>query len=199
MKNINIYPKSEGVMLSEWGNGYGQISPHCDDLYEKINCDLLSLTLFRCKEDKTTSFYSGEKLIYSLSDLEIETLLTQKAVFISGKNVNNLVLQKEDYVLKKNNNNFCIKLDFRIENNKPRMYSNNTKCQAILNKLRKRVFSFSIRPNCRQGSFILIDNTKVLHGRETKLKKDEIDNSRLVYRSKGQQSIYPTGLNYDSN
>ena len=104
-KHKFIYPKNQGVHISEWGNGYGPISPHNDDLYENIDCDLLSLTMLRCEEEKSTSLYCSESLISSLSEIEINILLTQHATFTSGKNVNGRVITKDNFILHKHRDN----------------------------------------------------------------------------------------------
>lgn len=44
-----LYLKPEGIKYEEWGNGLGKITPHSDDLYEKIDTDFLSLTT--CSEE----------------------------------------------------------------------------------------------------------------------------------------------------
>jgi hypothetical protein len=83
----NLYLKPEGIDYKEWGNGYGEITPHQDDLYEDISTDLLALTVCRDQTKTTTTLIFTKDIINKLNDEEIEKLFSLEVEFVSGKNV----------------------------------------------------------------------------------------------------------------
>ena len=89
----NLYLKPEGIDYKEWGNGYGEITPHQDDLYEYISTDLLALTVCRDQTKTPTTLIFTKDIINKLNDEEIEKLFSLEVEFVSGKNVG--ILKKE--------------------------------------------------------------------------------------------------------
>jgi len=85
--NKNLYLKPEGIDYKEWGNGYGEITPHQDDLYEDISTDLLALTVCRDQTKTPTTLIFTKDIINKLNDEEIEKLFSLEVEFVSGKNV----------------------------------------------------------------------------------------------------------------
>jgi len=68
----NLYLKPEGIDYKEWGNGYGEITPHQDDLYEDISTDLLALTVCSDQTKTPTTLIFTKDIINKLNDEEIE-------------------------------------------------------------------------------------------------------------------------------
>jgi hypothetical protein len=194
----NLYLKAEGMNYKEWGNGYGEITPHQDDLYEEISTDLLALTVCRDKTNTPTTLILSKDIINQLSDEEIEKLYNLEVEFISGKNVE-IIKKRKATILKVNENNMLkFFLDCRVDNlTGERMIAINKDYEQLLNKIKHIALNTNpILANTSTGTFTVIDNHNVLHSRG-KLNLDEktanqIANSsnfftipRLLYRSKG--------------
>ena len=133
-----LYVKPEGINSREWGNGKGDITPHCDDLYEKTDASLLSLTVAKDETRTPTTFYQTKHVIKDLSDAEIEKLSTMRADFISGKNVRGGIKFNSRKVLdqSEDRDDVTIAMDFRIDDEngqrmKPRLRSES----ALLEKI----------------------------------------------------------------
>ena len=72
------------------------------------------------------------------------------------------------------------------------MYSKSIECQLVIDKLRVNLLTECIiESEAKKGIFIVLDNKKILHGRNSTLRQVSLDSSRLLFRSKGQKSIYP--------
>ena len=76
-----IFIKPDGFAVGDWGNGAGAISPHCDDLYEETDTDLLSLTTCRDKLKVSTLFFMANQIFKNLSDNEMDRLIKMVALF----------------------------------------------------------------------------------------------------------------------
>lgn len=187
-----IYPnKEEGLHYSEWGNGYGPISLHSDDLYEKVDCDLLSLTTVINENKIPTSIVNSSEIISYLNDEEIEILKKSPAIFISGKNVNGKKIKSTKCIIEEFNGDVKYNLDFRIDKeNGQRMKFINLDHQYIIDKMRNILNDIKpLSVGEDPGTFSVVNNKKVLHGRFLSLNKsfDKKTGERLLLRSKGQK------------
>lgn len=188
-----IFIKPEGFRIGDWGNGAGAINPHCDDLYEDIDTDLLSLTTCRDKLKVSTLLFMADKIFKNLSDSEMDRLTKIIPLFSSGKNVNNIVIEKKRPVLTCKNNNFFMALDYRVDENRgDRMRVEDEQDLAILRKIKTHLTSDNaLRAESEVGNFVILSNTKVLHAREAinavkELCSLDLDTTpRLLFRSKG--------------
>ena len=198
-----LYIKPEGLKAKEWGNGQGEIKPHCDDLYEDIETDLLALTVGRDETRTPTTFIQTKHILGLLTDKEILQLSKIKARFISGKNVGGGKIIKEEYrnILELTKNGVSLVMDFRIDDvTGQRMQSFNDKDQALLDKIRG--FINNKDNDCIQaidiipGGIGVINNKAALHSRADlkglteeqidKIKADNIEvTPRYLNRSKG--------------
>ncbi|WP_330924335.1 hypothetical protein [Candidatus Sororendozoicomonas aggregata] len=132
-----IYPKDTGIGVSEWGNGYGDISPHSDDLYENIDTDLLSLTILKDKTSSSTKIYDIEAIIEKLPKDLKEKILDMKFSYLSGKNVNGRLLKRDRSLVEKKGNKNYYNIDFRVESNiGERMFSDIPENKILLESLR---------------------------------------------------------------
>lgn len=198
-----LYIKPEGLKAKEWGNGQGEIKPHCDDLYEKIETDLLALTVGRDETKTPTTFIQTKHILDLLTDQEVLQLSKIKAKFISGKNVGGGKIVKEEYrnILELTKNGVSLVMDFRVDDvTGQRMQSFNDKDQALLDKIRE--FINNKDNECIQaidiipGGIGVINNKAALHSRADlkgltedhikKIKDDNIETTpRYLNRSKG--------------
>ncbi|WP_143531333.1 hypothetical protein [Rodentibacter rarus] len=197
-----LFLKKSAHEISEWGNGSGDISLHSDDLYEDISSDYLSLTTCRDLSNTPTSYLQSKDILDLLTDNELDILLNIEANFISGKNVNGLKLKKARIVEPCKERGFLSRLDFRIDNvNGQRMtIANDTPSKEeifVFEKLfeiAKNIKSHAI--DNRLGTFLIIDNYKVLHARSSVKHYPSSgydhpkDAFRLLYRSKGPRKRF---------
>lgn len=117
-----LYLKPAAEKHREWGNGHGDITPHSDDLYEHLNVDYLALTVCRDTTKTPTAYYFPSDVLSHLTDEDIQTLLTMKAAFISGKNVEGFKERVRNVVEYSDVYGYRFSLDFRIDaNNGERM------------------------------------------------------------------------------
>ncbi|TAM07552.1 MAG: hypothetical protein EPN70_02440 [Paraburkholderia sp.] len=131
-----LFLKAEGLLYRDWGNGYGDISPHSDDLYEDGDTALLALTVCRDETKTPTAVYKPYDLISGLDDAEIEILQSEPYIFKSGKNVD-IHKEREHMVLSSVNNELYVNLDFRIDSVVgERMIAKSDRGARILKKMR---------------------------------------------------------------
>ncbi|OOF37557.1 hypothetical protein [Rodentibacter heidelbergensis] len=187
--------------ISEWGNGSGDISLHSDDLYEDISSDYLSLTTCRDLSNTPTSYLLAKDILDLLTDNELEILLNIEANFISGKNVNGLKSKKAKILESCEERGFLSRFDFRIDNvNGQRMtIANNPSKEEV--SVFEKLFEISKNLKSRTidnglGTFLIIDNYKVLHARSSVKHypssgyEHPKDAFRLLYRSKGPRKQF---------
>jgi hypothetical protein len=196
-----LYLKPTGENYRDWGNGYGEITPHSDDLYESLNIDLLSLTVCRDKTKTPTTCFFPKDLLNDFSDDEIVELLNLKATFKSGKNVDILKARDRNIIEYSEKYGFRFFLDFRVDNiTGDRMLAIDKSKQYLLNKLNDAVEHCEPQVSIPEtGTFLIVANHKVLHSREKmNISKDmakeyayntDFSNTpRLLFRSKGPRS-----------
>lgn len=188
-----IFIKPDGFEIGDWGNGAGVISPHCDDLYEETDTDLLSLTTCRDKLKVSTLLFMANQIFKNLSDTEMDRLIKMVPLFSSGKNVSDKVIEKKRPVLLCKNNSFFMALDYRVdEKRRDRMRVEDDQDLALLKKIRTFLSSDNaLKAESEIGNFVILSNTKVLHAREAinavkELCSLDMDATpRLLFRSKG--------------
>jgi len=196
-----LYLKPNGVNYKDWGNGYGEITPHSDDLYEEIDSDFLSLTVCRDQTNTPTVFYFPKDILKGFNDEELLRLFDMKVQFISGKNVNGLKYRERNIVEFNAQQGFKFYLDFRIDNETgERMRPLNEQDKKLINKMRKNLSSCPYKKSISEtGTFIIVANHKVLHARsqmnldlelakKISSQKHQTSTPRLLYRSKGQNA-----------
>ncbi len=190
-KKIFIQP--EGFEINDWGKGAGAISPHCDDLYEETDTDLLSLTTCRDKLKVSTLLFMANQIFKNLTDSEIDRLTKMMPLFSSGKNVSDRVIEKKRSALTYKNDSFFMALDYRMDgSNRDRMRVEDEQDLSVLRKIKTYLTSDSaLKAESEVGNFVVLSNTKVLHAREAinavkKLCSLDLDiTPRLLFRSKG--------------
>jgi hypothetical protein len=197
-----LYLKPSAEKYREWGNGYGDITPHSDDLYENLNVDYLALTVCRDTTKTPTAYFFPKDLLSSLSDQEMLQLFSLKAEFISGKNVSGIKSRTRNVLEYSEEDGFQFFLDFRIDNESGERMRAVTEGQAVIDKIRAHI------PNCpnsvslaETGTFLIVANHKLLHARpalnmsecearEQAEKLTFFDAPRLLFRSKGPRKNY---------
>lgn len=197
-----LFLKPSAEQYREWGNGHGDITPHSDDLYENLNVDYLALTVCRDITKTPTAYYFPSDLLCELNDEEIRELMTMKAVFVSGKNVNGLKERARHVVEFSEIYGFHFSLDFRIDSqNGERMRAINGG-QHVLDKIRAGLCTAKNHVSIAEtGTFLIVANHKVLHARPMlNLHADEArqhasnstftNTPRLLFRSKGPRKQY---------
>lgn len=197
-----LYLKKSKKQVGEWGNGSGDISLHSDDLYEDISADYLSLTTCRDLSNTPTSYVLTKDILDHLADEELNILLNIEANFISGKNVDGLKTRKHKILEFCEKRGFISRLDFRIDDfNGQRMTIANENPSKEEIDVFNKLFAISkeiehSKVNNGLGSFLIIDNYKVLHARSNiKHYPSEgydhpKDAFRLLYRSKGPRKQF---------
>ncbi len=196
-----IYLKPGGENYRDWGNGFGEITPHADDLYEDLNTDFLSLTVCRDNTNTPTELFFPKDIFREFSDEEIERLLDLKVKFISGKNVSIPKSKIRNIVEYHIDTGFKFYLDFRIDKEAgERMIPINSKDRKLIEKMRIKITTCRKEKSIsRTGTFTIVANFKVLHARaEMHIDRDlaiEIANTkeyyfapRLLFRNKGQDA-----------
>ena len=193
-----LYLKPSGENYRDWGNGYGEITPHSDDLYESLNIDYLSLTVCRDITKTPTICFFLRDILRDFNDDELFGLFNLKARFKSGKNVNILKTRDRNVLEYSEKYGFRFFLDFRIDNlTGERMQAIEEKNQYLLDKMRLSIQSSSSERSIPEtGTFLIVANHKVLHARaQMNMDKDLArkcgynsdfsDTPRLLFRSKG--------------
>jgi hypothetical protein len=193
-----LYLKPTGEHYSNWGNGYGEITPHSDDLYEDISTDYLSLTTCRDVTKTPTILYFPKDILKNFNEEELEHLFNMKIRFISGKNVQVLKAKERNFLEYSAKYGFNFFMDFRVDNDTgQRMLPIIDQDKSLLEKLKESIKycpNISFIPNT--GMFIVVANYKVLHARarmnidqnlatNIALYADFSNTPRLLYRSKG--------------
>ncbi len=197
-----IYLKADGINYQDWGNGFGKISPHSDDLYEELDTELLSLTVCRDKTNTSTSLYLYKDIFSEFSDLEISQLFNITAKFISGKNVSAYKYRERKVIEYQKKIGFNIFFDFRVDTEIGcRMLPTCSIGLQLLKKAKETIHNCHNQETLSQtGTFTIISNLKALHAREEMhinkkiaLEIANINNyaisPRLLFRSKGQSTI----------
>lgn len=196
-----LFLKPSGEIYKDWGNGYGEITAHSDDLYENINIDYLSLTVCRDLTNTPTSYLFPRDIITNFSDGELVKLFHLKARFLSGKNVEIYKERKRNLMEYSAKYGFRFFLDFRVDNHTgERMQAVKSSEQYLIDKMRQNVINHAKAPSTTEtGTFLIVANHKILHGRPQmnmdKTMVDEYtknirfkDTPRLLFRSKGPRN-----------
>ena len=193
-----LYIKPEGLNYKEWGNGKGEITPHSDDLYEKIDTDLLALTVAIDKTKTPTQFFQAKDILSIINDQELQTLQQIEADFISGKNVSGLKTKTRKIVdYNSDDEETKIALDFRVDDQTgQRMITRLRSHRALLKKIEDGLTNCAhISSVPETGTFMIFANLKGLHARtgisleESYVQGIMIDpvrySPRTLFRSKG--------------
>ena len=197
-----LYLKPAAEKYREWGNGYGDITPHSDDLYENLSVDFLALTVCRDTTHTPTAYYFPADLLCDLDNEDIETLLGMQARFISGKNVKGSKERIRNVVEYDDHYGYRFSLDFRIDpHNGERMRAVNGG-QHVLDKIRAQLPTASHSVSTAEtGTFLIVANHKILHARPMlNMSEDAVRTQaatstlattpRLLFRSKGPRKQY---------
>jgi hypothetical protein len=199
----NIYLKPGGENYRDWGNGFGEITPHSDDLYEDLNTDFLSLTVCRDNTNTPTEIYFPKDVLFNFDDEEIARLFDLKVKFISGKNVAIQKSRERNIIEYSPVGGFKFYLDFRIDTDVgERMVPVNSKNTSLIEKMRRNILSCVPEKSAtKTGTFTIVANYKVLHARaEMQIdraiaikianQKDYSFAPRLLFRNKGQDAKF---------
>lgn len=198
-----LFLKKNAIEYRDWGSGYGEITPHSDDLYENLDVDYLSLTVCRDLTKTPTLFFLPKEIFLHFTDDEIFKLKNMQVEFTSGKNVDVVIRKKRNIMDFTQKFGFRFFLDFRVDNlTGQRMQAYYDDDKKIVNKMREIVSSMpSIAATPETGSFLIVANHKVLHARSKmniapdvaekySNSADVYTTPRLLYRSKGQRKEY---------
>lgn len=199
----NLYLKPGGESYRDWGNGFGEITPHADDLYEDLNTDYLSLTVCRDVTNTPTELIFPKEIFREFTNDEISRLFDLKVKFISGKNVSVPKSRIRNVVEYEPNVGFKFYLDFRIDTEAgERMIPVNLRDIDLIQKMRLAISTCHKEKSIsRTGTFTIVSNFKVLHARaEMHIDRDlaiAIANTkdyslapRLLFRNKGQDARF---------
>lgn len=196
-----LYLKPDGLGYKNWGNGFGEITPHSDDLYEDLDVDFLSLTVCRDHTNTPTKFYFPKDILNNFTDSELRRLFKMKVKFLSGKNVTSSKSRERNVVEYLGVSGFNFFLDFRVDNDVgARMRPVNEIDEDLIRKMRKNIETCPCEYSVsKTGTFLIVANYKVLHARgqmqmdaetakKMAMRVDYSSSPRLLYRSKGQDS-----------
>lgn len=197
----NIYLKPGGENYRNWGNGFGEITPHSDDLYEDLNIDFLSLTVCRDMTHTPTEIYFPKDILNNFNENEIARLLNLKVKFISGKNVSARKSRERNIIEYSPVYGFKFHIDLRIDMDVgERMLAINSQDKELIDKMRANITICKGEQSLSHtGTFTIIANYKVLHARaemqidraiaiEIAKNNDYTFAPRLLFRSKGQDA-----------
>jgi hypothetical protein len=197
-----LYLKPSAEQHSEWGNGYGDITPHSDDLYENLNIDYLALTVCRDVTKTPTAYYFASDLLWDLNDCELRELMAMQALFISGKNVSGSKERIRHVVDFSDTYSFRFALDFRIDPQYGERMRAVNGGQHVLDKIRDGLPHAKDHVSTAEtGTFLIVANHKILHARPM-LNVDASEahqqayystlntTPRLLFRSKGPRKHY---------
>ncbi len=198
-----LYLKEAAIKYRDWGSGYGEITPHSDDIYENLNIDYLSLTTCRDSTKTPTKCFFPKNFLVSFNYEELFRLKSIKAKFKSGKNVDVLIERERNVLEYSEKHGFRFFLDFRIDNiTGERMVPCSQEGRFLLDKIRNSLESCQYESSIPEtGSFFIVANHKVLHARgqmnlniesaDQFSKVSSLSNTpRLLYRSKGPRREY---------
>ncbi|MDE5603792.1 MAG: hypothetical protein K2I71_07785 [Helicobacter sp.] len=178
-------------LFNEWGMGAGEISLHCDDIYEDMEIELLSLSIWRDVTKTPTILLHPRELIKNLSDEDFLYMFESQAEFKSGKNVKIAKSQIKSLAFYKDGFGVGFNLDFRIDRDVgKRMVGLNKKTQFLIDKLKEMLKECKIYTFGDEDSFLMAVNKKVLHGRVKLNIPKKMDSTlsstpRVLLRSKG--------------
>lgn len=102
-------------LFSEWGMGAGEISLHSDDIYEELEVELLSLSIWKDTTKTPTLLLHPRELIKRLNDEDFLHLFESYAEFKSGKNVKVSKSQIKPLIFYREGFGLGFNLDFRID------------------------------------------------------------------------------------
>lgn len=201
-KNIkNLYLKPNGENYRDWGNGFGEITPHADDLYEDLNTDFLSLMVCRDITNTPTEIVFPKDIFREFSEIEIAKLLEVKVKFISGKNISIQKSRTRNIIEHTLDAGFKFYLDFRIDTEVgERMIPIDPNDRELIEKMRLTIINCpKVRSLSRTGTFTILANYKVLHARaqmnidrglaiKIANTQDYFFAPRLLFRNKGQDA-----------
>lgn len=206
-----LFLKPGAEKYRDWGNGYGEITPHSDDLYEDLPTDILALTVCRDLTNTPTRCYMMKDVFKYLLDSDIETLMISHAIFKSGKNVTGHKQRERPLLEYSAELGVQVNLDFRIDTDRgERMVPIGIECEQVIKKLRDTILDcepvFSVS---KTGTFFAVANNKVLHARSVmNLDKSTVElisktssfsnTPRLLYRSKGPRHCISLNKGYSS-
>lgn len=198
-----LHLKYSATDYKDWGSGYGEITPHSDDLYENLNVDYLSLTICRDNTKTPTKCFFPKEILRNFSDDELFRLKNVKANFKSGKNVDILIQRIRNVLEYSEKYGFRFFLDFRVDNiTGKRMVACNMEDQFLFDKMSEAIEDCPYETSIPEtGTFFIVANYKVLHARaqmgiEKKIAiqfsqtPSLINTPRLLYRSKGPRKEY---------
>lgn len=197
-----LYLKPAAEKYREWGNGYGDITPHSDDLYENLNVDFLALTVCRDTTNTPTAYYFPTDLLCELNDEDIHTLLGMQAIFVSGKNVHGSKERIRNIVKYDDIYGYQFSLDFRIDPHSGERMRAVNGGQHVLDKIRAMLPAARHSVSTAEtGTFLIVANHKILHARPMlNMTEDEVRTQaitstlsttpRLLFRSKGPRKQY---------
>lgn len=198
-----LFLKQAAIDYKDWGSGYGEITPHSDDLYENLNIDYLSLTICRDRTKTPTRCFFPRDILRNFTDQELFRLRDLKAKFTSGKNVSVLIHRTRNILDYSEKYGFRFFLDFRIDKNTgERMQACLPEDQYLLDKMRAALEDCPFESSIPEtGTFFIVANHKVLHARAQMNIEKEVaaqfsenpsmtDTPRLLYRSKGPRREY---------
>lgn len=207
-----LYLKATGEDYKNWGNGYGEITPHSDDLYEDLDVDYLSLTICKDITETPTTVYLLKDILKNFTDVELSTLFNVRARFISGKNVQIIKEQERNLLEYNEKEGLKFYLDFREDKiTGIRMNPLSDEGLYLINKMKSNILvgpSAKIYPQV--GTFLIIANHKALHSRaqlnldrklalELSSNNDILNAPRLLFRSKGPKKTYIIFLNWSDS
>lgn len=198
-----LYLKASAVEFKDWGGGYGEITPHSDDLYENVNIDYLALTICRDETKTVTKCFFPKDILRDFNDEELFRLKDLKANFKSGKNIDILIERERNILEFSEKYGFRFFLDFRVDDiTGERMRACELKDQALLDKIRNAFENCPYESSIPDtGTFFIVANHKVLHARAQMNIDKELatqfsqapslaNTPRLLYRSKGPRRAY---------
>jgi hypothetical protein len=206
-----IFLKTNAERYRNWGNGYGEITPHSDDLYEVESTDLLALTVCRDKTCTPTQYFLAKNIIDGLSDTELRQLAQMSARFRSGKNVEISKSHERKLIQYDPTYGIQICLDFRVDTDiGARMVPTNPVDRPLIRRIRQQIPSWT--PTCSAattGTFLILANHKVLHARPvlnldihtatTHARRTKLSETpRLLFRSKGPRHHLSLAPGYDA-
>lgn len=193
-----LFLKPGAEKYRDWGNGYGEITPHSDDLYETQPTDLLALTVCRDKTRTPTQCFLAKNVTDHLDNSELHQLAQMTAVFRSGKNVRLSKNLERKLIQYDPTYGIQLHLDFRIDTEVgERMIATNPRDAGLIKNIRQGIPSWTpVYSAATTGTFFILANHKALHARPiinlnigvaanqaqtTKFR----ETPRLLFRSKG--------------
>ncbi|WP_297809646.1 hypothetical protein [uncultured Helicobacter sp.] len=180
-------------LFSEWGMGAGEISLHSDDIYEELEVELLSLSIWKDTTKTPTLLLHPRELVKRLNDEDFLCLFESYAEFKSGKNVKVSKSQIKPLIFYKDDFGLGFNLDFRIDREVgDRMIGVDKKSQAFIDRFREMLKECETYAFGDEECFLVVVNKKTLHGRESLNGAGKVSDiarlssvPRVLLRSKG--------------